>query len=301
METRLFQSTNEEGITTIQEINESDISNITNSYGRWIKSSRFELDESNFEKNKNGLFSLDEDFDVKEVLELVSDWDLQNLNEAQKNTLIELSNYSIDDSDEADSSTVYEIKIVGEELIIEEDEPMEVGKKYDYWDGHNWRSTTLSHELWEVELKEVTDKYPNWSDKVDICNTDWTHGRRTSWYALKMEESTILVQENETQWQGQFNDFEIIEDKDEIAVILARWNATDEAIEEHFPNIAEKYGTDLRVTDCEFVFSKNDLELLEEDRFQNGGVKIYLHKPTNEKIKFVWDCYVGSRDIWEKI
>lgn len=300
---RLFESTDEEGITTIREINENDISDITNSYGRWVKNSRFELDNSNFEANETGGYILDEDFDTTEVLELVSAWDLQNLTEKQRDTLIELSNYSIDNSDEADYSTVYEIKIVEDEAVIEEDEPMVVGKQYKYWDGHNWKSTTLSHDFWDngCELKEVTEVYPNWDDKTDICNKEWTHGRRTSWYVMKKDEANILVQENETQWQGEFNDFEIIEDEEQIAVILARWNATDEAIEEHFPSITKKYGTVLLVTEEDFIFSKNDIELIESDNSQNGGVEIYVHKPTNEKLKFVWNVYAGSKNIWEKI
>lgn len=298
---RLFESTDVEGITTIQEINENDISDITNSYGMWIKSSRFKLDNSNFEVNGTGSYILDEDFDTKEVLELVYRWDLQNLTEEQKDTLIELSDYSIDSSDEADSSTVYEIEIVGNKAIIEESDPMVVGKEYKYWDGHNWRSTTISHETWHDELKEVTEDYPNWDKKILVCNTEWTSGRRTSWYVLKKDEANILVQENETKWQGEFNDFEIIEDEEEIEIILARWNATDEAIEEHFSSITKKYGTVLLVTEEDFIFSKNDIELIESDNSQNGGVEIYVHKPTNEKLKFVWNVYADIKNIWEKI
>jgi hypothetical protein len=229
----------------IVEISDSEISSITNSYGRWIESSHWVLDNSDFEENENGLFNMIDysynqlDTDIK-TFDSIKDWDFENLTENQRDVLIELSKYSIDNSDEADSSYVYEISITENnelfELSIEEDKPIGVGTQYKYWDGHNWKAETLSHDFYECEIEEVTNEYENWEAKQFLYTTDEKYGRNTRFYVLETENGNVLLREDCTRWQGEMDTFEVISDEDEILELLQD-NVEKETINEFFSNI----------------------------------------------------------------
>jgi len=231
----------ENGYTTnIIELADSEISDITNSYGMWIESSRFELDESNFEQNEDGTFNLTEDYDETDNLNLLpATWDLRKLTADERNIIIELSKYSIDNSDEADSNFVYEIEIKLSEdgeyfLDINEGEPTVIGKKYSYWDGNNWETIVLSSELYEVEIKDVTNKYSeNWESKELIYTINNYHGRYFEFYVLNLNDTNVLLIKNNTAWQGELNTFEILEDLEDIQNCL--FNKVDkETIQQYF-------------------------------------------------------------------
>lgn len=290
------------------EISEDGITDITNSYGMWIKNSRFELDESNFEKNEDGTFDLTEDYDEKDNLNLLpTNWDLRRLSKNEKDILCELSKYSIDNSDKADSTTVYNVNISLSEateegeyfLDIQESEPIVIGKKYTYWDGNNWKDKVLSHEGFEAEAEEVTSDYENWGKKKEIYTSEEKKGTSFSLYILKLDDKNVLAKEEKTRWQGQFNTFSIITSEEEIEVLLASF-VDDEIIKENFPLVTEKYGINLRVTDKDYIFSKNDLEFIQgSDPNKFEGVDEYLHTKTQKTIIHHWNRWQGTKDIWK--
>lgn len=236
-----FEQRNDDNV--IIEICENDITDITNSYGMWIESSRFELDESNFELNEDGTFDLTEYYNETDNLNLLpSEWDLRKLNSIERDIIIKLSNYSIDKSDEADSTTVYDINIDLSEvsetseyfLNIQESEAIVVGKEYTYWDGNNWKDLVLSHDSYDVEIEDVSSEYENWEAKELMYSSEIKMGRSFSLYALNLDDNNVLVRKNETCWQGEFDTFEIITDSEEITILLESNNVDNEIIEQYF-------------------------------------------------------------------
>lgn len=229
----------------IIEIPKNDITDIVNSFGMWIQSSRFELDETNFELNEDGTFNLTEDYNEQDNLKLLpSTFDLRKLSKNEMDVLIELSRFSIDNSDEANSTTVYCLEILPiHVLVVKEIEPIVVGKEYKFWNGHNWKQMILSHDGLDLEIVDVTDEYVNWDAKEKFFTSKVKkkkNGTNFSFHSLMLDNKMVLVKEEKTNWQGGFDTFLVITDVEEIEILLAKF-VDDEIIKENFPLIFEKY------------------------------------------------------------
>jgi len=157
----------------------------------------------------------------------------------------------------------------------------------------------LEHDHYEVEREDVTSEYEDWEAKTSIYCSEDKGGRSFSLHVMKLNEINILVRKEETRWQNEFDTFMIITHSDDIKVLLAKY-VDDDKILEYFPEVEKEHGEDLRVTECGFIFSKNDLEFIDSsDSNDSTGTKIYLHKKSGKNIKLYWSNWQGSKDSWE--
>lgn len=213
METRIFKflDLSGEGNDTISFIDSSNIEKTFNSYGMWIKGGDT-IEEDDFEENDNGTFSIDEDYinyDIKKLID--GAWDLDELTFFQKNELLKMSEFQLDESEDADSSEVWEIEFDSEKgFQITESEPIEVGEQYTYWDGSNHRTVILSSDLYDTNCEEITDEYEGIQDRwVEIGDGRGHNDTRWTQY-LYDEETDSLWAYNGTLWQGESSYYAIL-------------------------------------------------------------------------------------------
>lgn len=269
-----------------------DTTPITNSYGCWIEddSDVLSIDDFDFDV----VYSIDEDLLLSEWKELL-DYDFTSLNKEQVDTIIKLSNYKIDYSDDADSSIVYDIDTQSYGIDVQECEPCVVGEKYSYYDGSNWKDVILNYDNDYVPFEEITNEYiDSFDDKEEIYSYKGSTGG-VNYYAIKTDDGyALLVHEWSMYYGSENNTYIYVDNKEEIALLVA---GKVEDIEAYFPFVIEEYGDNLILTECETIISKDDLVLIESVNQRNGGYDLYNH-PKYGEVKYNWTCYQGSKNTW---
>lgn len=212
MGTRIFKFLDfNGGNDTISFIDSSDIETTFNSYGMWIKGGDT-IDEDYFEENEDGTFSIDEDYvnyDIKNLID--GEWDLNKLTELQKNELLKMSEFQLDESEDADSSEVWEIEFDCEKgFQITESEPYEDGEHYTYWDGSNHKTIILSSNNNETHCEEITDEFQGIEERFIEIGDGRGHNDTRWTQCLYDEETDTLWAYNGTLWQGESPHYEIL-------------------------------------------------------------------------------------------
>lgn len=192
-----------------------------------------------------------------------------------------------------------------EETTIEEVCDAEY-EAYQFWDGSNWQTVTVTGGYCDTD--EITDEYPNWDNMELIASTPDVQGHSARYFLYKDDDKKIIIRENVTRWQGQQNDFSIIEDTDEIHQIVVL-HRCDNIIDDEFPELlAIGKAENLRVAvnknyngDIigQKIFDKSKATFIENKIDPNGFTGTdYWRTIDGVDVQYSWSNWQGSESEW---
>jgi hypothetical protein len=90
---------------------------------------------------------------------------------------------------------------------------MIIGKKYEYWNGNNWKHIILSSDIYDVDIENVTKQFEDFDNKIKIGQTEIIVGRYTEYYTILKNDEKVILRKECTCWSGELNKYYLIDDE----------------------------------------------------------------------------------------